>query len=320
VFENESGFNQAALAEDPLTAKGIGLWLERVLGFYGGSADDPAPGGVDVQVIEEQLLLVPKTREYIYEGDFTPREIAYVAGSRPMLEEVVAEVVTDGMSDEEKALAIMRRCRDNRDRGLSGSGRRRFNGGSEEDLLRMGAIQCNEISRVFACLCQVAGLRARLMCAHISGHMMAEAEVDGRWWWIDPMQGCYCYRDDGGPASTWDLVQDPTLFERQPAASVADVRPTGPFPADCDEARSANIAHRQAKNRFCYFHPKEAVAIGNYFAWEREKYSFPWFTKAADPGRLFRARCGEARNRRALGWPDFYFNPHLLEWQMKSRD
>ena len=54
MFEDEMGFNQAKLAADPLTARGIELWIERVLGFYGGSPEDPAPGGVDVQVIPGQ--------------------------------------------------------------------------------------------------------------------------------------------------------------------------------------------------------------------------------------------------------------------------
>ena len=311
MFEDKMGFKQAALMPDPLTRKGVEFWLERVLGFYGED------GGVDVQIIAGQLALTPETREYIYEGDFTPREIPYVPGSRPLLEEALNEVVKPGMSDQEKALAIMRRCRDNRDRGLKGGN---WSGGSEEELLKRGAIMCNEISRVFACLCQIAGLRARCMCSHISGHMMSEVEVDGRWWWVDSMQGVYCFTDAGEPASAWELWQDPTLFERQSKAQMADMRPTGPFSGDFLEAREANVAFRMTKLRDCYFHPKEAVAIGNYFVWEKDKYTFPWFRQAVDPVRLFRARRAEALNRKALGWPDYYFNPYLLDEQLKTRD
>jgi len=311
MFEDQMGFNQAALMPDPLTRKGVELWLERVLGYYGED------GGVDVQIIAGQLALTEETREYIYEDDFTPGEIPYVPGSRPLLEETAAEVLKPEMADQEKALAIMRRCRDNRDRGLKGGD---WNGGSEEELLKRGAIMCNEISRVFACLCQIAGLRARVMCAHISGHMMSEVEVDGKWWWIDSMQGCYCFKDDGSPASAWDLWQDPRLFERQSKEQLKDCRPTGPFNGEFSEAREANVAFRMCKLRDCYFHPKEAVAIGNYFVWEKDRYTFPWVRSAVDPARLFRARRAEMQNRKELGWPDYYFNPYLFADELKTRD
>ncbi len=311
MFEDEMGFNQAALMPDPLTRRGVGLWLERVLGFYG---DD---GGVDVQIIAGQLALTEETQEYVYDGDFTPTDIPYLPGSRPLLEKTLNDVVKPAMSDQEKALAIMRRCRDNRDRGLKGGN---WTGGSEEELLKRGAIMCNEISRVFACLCQIAGLRARVMCAHISGHMMSEVEVDGKWWWIDSMQGCYCFTDDGSPASTWDLLQDPTLFERQSKEQLKDCRPTAPFTGDFPEARELSVAFRMVKNRDCYFHPKEAIAIGNYLVWEKDTYTFPWVREAVDPARLLRARLAEMQNRKALGWPDYYFNPHLFDEELNTRD
>jgi len=304
MFEESMGFNQAALIEDPLSRRGVELWLERVLGFYGEE------GGVDVEIIAGQLNLNDRTREYIYEGGFTPAELAYRPGSRPLLEETLCEIVTPAMSEREKALAIMRRCRDNRDRGLRGGA---FTGGSEEELLKRGAIMCNEISRVFVCLSQVAGLRSRCMCSHISGHMMAEVEVGGRWWWMDPMQGFYCLRDDGGPASTWDLFKDPALFDRQSGEVRADIRPTGPFPEGGPAAEAANVAYSIARHRDCYFHPREAVAIGNYFVWEKERHSFPWFRAPADPDRLFRARLAEMRNRKALGWPEYFGNFYLFE-------
>lgn len=305
------GRNQAALIDDPLTRRGVELWLERVLGFYGEK------GGVDVEIIERMLILNEKTREYIYEGGFTPKRLSYERGSRRLLEETVARIVTPGMPQREAALAIMRRCRDNRDHGLGGGD---WCGGSEEELLKRGAIMCNEISRVFVCLCQVAGLRARVVCSHISGHMMAEAEVDGRWWWMDPMQGCYAFKDDGSCASAWDLMQDPRLFERQTRAVWADARPVGPFTEDCPESAQANLAFRMANNRDSYFHAREAVAIGNYFAWEQSLYTFPWRREPGDASRLLAARRGEMLNRKALGWPEIYCNHYLLDERLKTRD
>jgi len=312
MFEDHMGFRQGELCEDPLTRKGVELWLERVLGFYGEEG-----GGVDVEIIAGQLILCEKTREYIYEGDFTPKRLEYVGGSRPLLESTVEEALRPGMSDRDKVLALMRRCRDNRDRGLKGGS---WSGGSEEELLKRGAIMCNEISRVFVCLCQIAGFRARVLGAHISGHMMTEVEVEGAWWWVDPMQGIYCFNDDGSYASVWDLMQDSTLFERQGREMWKDCRPTGPISEGTPGAREFNVAFRMARNRDCYFHPKEAVAIGNYLVWEKDNYTFPWRREAADPGRLFRARRGEALNRKALGWPDYYFNHYLFDEMLKTRD
>ena len=112
MFEHALGANQAALIDDPLTRKGFELWYRRVLRFCG------ATGGVDVEVIANELILNDKTAEYIYSG-FTTDEIRYVPGSRPMLEAVVAGTVTQGMRNREKAVALMRRCRDNRDQGLA---------------------------------------------------------------------------------------------------------------------------------------------------------------------------------------------------------
>ena len=170
MFESQRGRNQMALIDDPLTRRGCELWLERVLGFYGES------GGVDVEVIDDQIILNAKTVDYLY-SEYTPLEIRYQVGSRPVLEAVVAEHVRESMSDREKALALMRRVRDNQDMGLASPGL--FSGGTEEELMKRGAIMCNEVSRLYACLCQIAGLPARLHGSHISGHMMTEVYTDG---------------------------------------------------------------------------------------------------------------------------------------------
>src|SRR5262245_57098402 len=148
MFENQRGRNQAAVIDDPLVARGVQLWLERVLGFYGEN------GGVDVEIIEGMMILNAKTVDYLY-SDFTPVANRYVPGSRPMLEQLLREVLRPGMGERAKALAIMRRVRDNRDFGLKQPNL--FYGGSEEDFLRRGAAMCDEMARLFVCLCQIAG-------------------------------------------------------------------------------------------------------------------------------------------------------------------
>lgn len=309
MYEKERGFEQALLLEDPLVRKGVELWLERVLGFYGED------GGVDVEVIRGQVALTPKSRAFLYEA-FTPLELAYVPGSRPMLEAVVRETVRPEMSARAKALALMRRVRDNQDGGLKKPFL--FFGGDEEDLLRRGAVMCNEVSRLYACLCQIAGLPARLFCSHISGHMMNEVYVDGNWRWVDAMKGFMPVNERDELVSAWELWQDPKLFERQPKSVWDEVRPpTVMFGKEQRDPR--NLAKTMAHNRDCYFHPREALAIGNYFVWDHAKYTYPWRIDSVDAERLERARHGECLNRKALGWPGHYFTHHLLDEALKMR-
>jgi len=309
MFEGQCGRNQMVLIDDPLTKRGCELWLERVISYYGED------GGVDVEVIDGQVILNEKTADALY-GDFTPLELHYVPGARPMLEDVAAECLSDGMAPREKALALMRRVRDNQDMGLARPNL--FNGGDEEDLLKRGAIMCNEVSRLYACLCQIAGIPARLFCSHISGHMMTEVYTDGKWGWVDPMKGIAAVTDDDAPASAWDLHVDPTLFERQPASVWDDCRPPSKYFGD-EQRDERNVAYQMVRNRDCYFHPREAMAIGNYFVWEHARYTYPWVIDAVHPDRLREARVGETRNRRAAGWPEHYFEPRLSDEPLKMR-
>ncbi len=312
MFEEFLGRRQGDVFEDPGTRRGCQLWLERVLAYYG----DGEEGGVDIQIIDAQLGLCAKTAEYIY-SDFTPTEIEYVAGSRPLLEKTLAEVVKPGMPEREKALAIMRRCRDNRDRGLAGRGCD-WCGGSEEDLLKRGAIMCNEISRVFVCLCQIAGLVARVHSSHISGHMMAEVLTGGKWGWIDPMKGIAPVNEEDQPASAWELLQDPELFERQPKSVWDDIRPPE-ITFGKEERDPRNLHFSMARNRDCYFNPKEAMALGNYFVWDFAKYNYNWHIEGVDPLRIKEARYRNALNKKEMGWPEYYFNPQLFNEELPVR-
>jgi len=309
MFEDARGRNQMNLIDDPLTRKGCELWLERVVSFYG------TDGGVDVEVIDDEIILNDKSVEYLY-SQFTPTEIRYERGRRPMLERIVDEHVKGDMSDRDKALVLMRRVRDNRDMGLGRPSL--FTGGSEEELLKRGALRCNEVARLYACLCQIAGLPARLHCSHISGHMMNEVCTDGKWGWIDPMKGIAPVNDRDEPASAWELLQDPKIFERQPKEVWADCRPPSAI-FGSDERDIRNVTYQMVRNRDCYFHPREAMAVGNYFAWEMDRYTFPWRIDPADRDKLDRANHASMLNRKALGYPDHYFNPYLMDEDLKTR-
>jgi hypothetical protein len=307
VFDEYMGRRQGEVFEDPLTREGCALWLERVLAYYG----DGEEGGVDIQIIDGQLGLCARTADYLY-SDFTPDTLAYVPGSRPLLEKTLAELdLGDSTSQREKALAIMRRCRDNRDRGLAGRGCA-WCGGSEEDLLKRGAIMCNEISRVFVCLCQMAGMPARVYSAHISGHMMAEVLTDGKWGWIDPMKGIAAVNDAGEPASAWELLQDPKLFERQPQSVWDDVRPPAIVFGN-EERDPRNLHFSMARNRDCYFHPREAASLGNYFVWDFGEYNYNWHIDAVDELRIKEARRKLGHVHKRGGWPDYYFKAELFD-------
>jgi CubicO group peptidase (beta-lactamase class C family) len=323
MFENLMGRRQGELAPDPLTRRGCDLWLDRVLGWYGED------GGVDVEIIDGQLLLTPQTAAYLY-SSFTDLHTEYKAGTRPFLERHLADHVTHatgktalpaapgasaGPTERERALAIMRLVRDTRDFGLKG--RSGFDGGTEEELIKRGASMCNELSRLFCCLCQIAGLGARFVGHHISGHATVEVRVDGRWWWMDPQKGLYVVDAEDRPMSAWEILQDPTIFERQPLSMWEDCRPLGPISKDGrDEVQRAYF---MAKCRDCYFNPREAVCIGNYYVWEHARYTYPWRNEAADPARLARARREEALNRAALNWPLYYHNHLLFNEPFKHR-
>jgi hypothetical protein len=119
------GRRQGESFSDPRTRLGCKLWLERVLGYYGEK------GGVDIEIIDGQLGICAGTVGFLYDG-FTPLRTRYVPGSRPVLERIVADTLSKGMSDRKKVLALMRRCRDARDHGIKA--RRRH---VQRDLARL---------------------------------------------------------------------------------------------------------------------------------------------------------------------------------------
>lgn len=318
MFEQYLGRNQCKGFKDPLTRRACDFWLQRVLGWYGGDED---PRQVDVAIIDNQLPLTAETADYIY-SEFTPAVApVYERGSRPLLEGIVDSLVTPQMSDREKALVLMRRCNTNWQFSQLPD-HQYFNGGTEEELVKRGAIMCNEISRVFAVLAQVAGLPSRIYSSHITGHMMNEVYVDGKWWWIDVMFGFYYFLDDGTPASAWDLLCDPGLFDRQKKSTFDDWNHyrMAPFHEAHPRSRELNLAYRNARYRDCYFNAKEAAAIGNYGLPDFTRMTFPWRCNSADPAREAAARHELAQITRDLGWPMWFWDFKLFDEELKTCD
>ena len=307
MFEKERGLQQGLLCENELSKQGVENWLERIFGWYGDKMDC-----VDTQIVQSQIIINKKTAAYLY-SDFTPLEIKYQKGQRPQLEKLLDTILKPGMSQKEKFFAIMKRCRDNKD---SRDSKIVFDGGTEEDIIKAGKYMCNEISRVFCILCQIAGLPSRVVGVHIAGHMMNEVYIDGKWGWCDTMKGTYAYLPNGKMASWWELMQDPTILDRQTKDVWKDVRPLQEpeFP----EFRKTYLAITQERTRDVYLHPLEAAAIGNYFVNDHHKYDYPFRTTYADQPRNERACFVEHQMRVKMKYPHSFWNYHCFEGKLKT--
>ena len=76
---------------------------------------------VEFQLRREQVILTPQTQAFLYGKECVPAP-RYEKGSRPRLEQIVAELTAGKDSEQEAALAIMRFCRDLKTKHLPGPG------------------------------------------------------------------------------------------------------------------------------------------------------------------------------------------------------
>ncbi|MPM73365.1 hypothetical protein SDC9_120345 [bioreactor metagenome] len=72
-------------------------------------------------------------------------------------------------------------------------------------------------------LCEIAGIRGRIVMHVIGGHVTTELHVDGHWGYVDPRMGVYFLNADGKLASLRELCADPGLPDRQSEAVKHDV-------------------------------------------------------------------------------------------------
>ncbi len=200
---------------------------------------------------QELVVLCPQTEALLY-GDFTPTKVRYQRGSRPELEQIVARVTEGCATDFQRALAIMRYCRDVRKTAPERTFSQYVYGGTEEQLIAKPEILCETLSRLMVALCEVAGMPGRLVMHVLGGHITTEILADGQWAYIDPRWGMYFLKADGTPASVRELWRDPSIIRAQSEAVKADV------------SDQWSWSLRAWKCESMYFDPREVNGFQNY--------------------------------------------------------
>ncbi len=218
-------------------------------------------GTVDFQLRRDLVLLCPQTADFLYRA-YTPECTTYVAGSRPELEDVVGRATSRAETPADKALALMRFCRDaHLEAGRKPSHVDYVYGGTEEELIAKGEWLCEGLSRLYVPLCEVAGIPGRIVYHVIGGHVTAEVFV-GTWAYVDPRMGVYFRKADGGLASAWDLMNDPSIMASQPEDVKRDV------------SYQSSWAERVARCREFFFHPHEVNGLVNYRLADAPRYDY----------------------------------------------
>ena len=242
---------------------------------------DEYGGTVDGQIHEKVVLLTPQTADFLYTR-FTPTEVSYQPGTRPVLESTVSEVTAGCSTDREKVLALLRYVRDLAIQTRTGPCR----GGTEEALMKSRPRMCALQARLLAALTQVAGLPSRRVGHFIGGHAVNEVLFENKWAYID-IRGIYFLKPAGTFASTWEIWNNPELIHTQSHEVKADRLPDG-NPLLQDIYRWSDTPGR-------YFHPNEVTTIMNYDISRAGRYSY----RQTDP-RQFEEKPGLDKLRKRL--------------------
>lgn len=216
---------------------------------------------VDFQLRRQQVILCPQTVAYLY-GDFTSAKVRYKRGMRPELDNVVAQVSAGCVTDREKALALMRFCRDLYKKKTDIRMADYVYGGTEEQLIAKPDILCETLSRLMVALCEVAGIPGRIVMHNAGGHITTEIFIENGWGYIDPRAGIYYLKRDGAFASVWDLVLDPSIMRTQRSDVKADV------------SDQWNWEFRTWKCENMFFNLEEINGFQNYSLADYEKYKY----------------------------------------------
>ena len=163
-----------------------------------------AVGGIDRWQANHFIVYRPETAKFLY-SKYTPTKVEYHKGLFPALEKIVAQYTKPGQSDREKAMALLTKAMPAHlphpevpPLGLRVATNRAM---SDEALFASGCGWCNEQTRVYIRLCQIAGVPARMIYLFFSdgkmGHVVTEFYADGHWCMAD--SSWICVFPDGAP-------------------------------------------------------------------------------------------------------------------------
>lgn len=176
-----------------------------------------------------QILYHEETIAYIY-SDFSLTNTNYISGKRPILENLVDMICSNKKSDLDKVLAIVdyvyRGYKENNVDIFPNKNLAILNA-MEEEILKLGKVSCECHSRLIICLCQIAGLPARLVSNYScidptddfkmkGGHTMVEVYIDGKWSLFDSDHGFFCVLDNKRIANLHEILSNPKLVSNQP--------------------------------------------------------------------------------------------------------
>jgi transglutaminase-like putative cysteine protease len=170
----------------------------------------PRVAGHDLIEALNYIQLEHVGRHFIY-SHYTAARLAYVAGNRPVLDAVAAEVI-GGMTDELEIMAALADFVAHKVRWAgfyqkdTGQRLATTRGFTEEQLIDSGYAWCNAQGRVLCALTQVLGFSSRLV--FIGGHVIVEVLLRAGWLTVDQSFG-YCFVRDGQPIAAVDIYYDP---------------------------------------------------------------------------------------------------------------
>lgn len=220
---------------------------------------------VEFQLRREQVILCPQTVDFLY-SEFTPTLVKYKKGTRPELEKVVSNITVESDAELEKALAIMRFCRDLYKKKTDTVSSNYVYGGTEEELIEKPEELCETLSRLMVALCEVSGMPGRIVMHNIGGHICSEILIDGHWGYIDPRTGIYFLKKDCSIASVRDLCQDPSIINSQSNEVKNDVSDQWTW------------EYRAWKCQNMYFCPEEVNGFENYSLNDTKRYNYSQLT------------------------------------------
>ncbi len=213
-------------------------------------SDAHAAGSVDRVLMEKMVRLLAQTKEHLYR-EHTPTTILYEKGLRLQLEEYVRKVTPNSRGDNQRIESLARFTSSLADHASEDLDTMRV-GGTEEEIIERGSDWCADVARVSCVLFQVAGFPARMVYLvdtkkAYSGHVIVEVYRAKRWGAVDPLTKVIYYHPEGAPASTWDLMNDPSLIKDHSKGKSTSYTTVGQF---------------------------RAAAISNYFVWLSGEYNY----------------------------------------------